>query len=129
MQDINFPFEFLGDPPTESPLYKWSQLIDTGAEKLGRPWSNVKHYRRWFEEIGFEDVVEKKFYWPFSAWAKGKYYKEISVLAQADFLGGLEGLSLKIMGSMGYSAEEVREMLVGVKKDIVDTKMLYYCPM
>ena len=74
-------------------------------------------------------MVEKKFYWPVNAWAKGKYYKQISVYAQEDFLSGLEGLSLKIMGSMGYSADEVREMLVGVRKDIKDTAVHCYCPM
>jgi hypothetical protein len=129
MQDMIFPFQFLGEPPKESPLYKWFEIITEGAAKLGRPWTNVPNYKRWFEEIGFEDVVEKKFYWPINAWAKGKYYKQISVYAQADFLSGLEGLSLKVMGSMGYSADEVREFLVGVKKDVKDPSVHCYCPM
>jgi hypothetical protein len=129
MQDMVFPFRFLGEQPVDSPLYKWFEIITEGAAKLGRPWTNVPQYKRWFEEIGFEDVTEKKFYWPINRWAKGEYYKSISVYAQADFLSGLEGLSLKVMGSMGYSAEEVRELLVGVMKDIKDTNVHCYCPM
>lgn len=129
MQDMVFPFAFLGDPPTESSLYKWFQIITEGAANLGRPWTNVVHYKRWMEEIGFEDVTEKKFYWPVNAWAKGKYYKQLSIIAQADFLSALEGLSLKVMGSMGWSAEEVQVLLVEVRKDIKDTNIHCYCPM
>jgi hypothetical protein len=123
MQDMIFPFEFLGRPPPESPLYKWGQIITEGAAKLGRPWTNVQYYKHWMEEIGFEDVAEKTFYWPVNSWAKGAYYKQISVYAEADFLNALEGLSLKVMGSMGWSAEEVRAFLEGVKRDVTNTSV------
>jgi hypothetical protein len=129
MQDLIFPFEFLGEKPIESPLYKWFQIITEGAARLGRPWTNAQYYKRWMEEIGFEDVVETKYYWPINSWAKGKYYKHISLYAQADFLNGLEGMSLKVLGSMGWSAEEVRVFLVDVRKDIKDTAIHCYCPM
>lgn len=84
---------------------------------------------KWFEEIGFEDVQEKNFYFPVNAWAKGRYFKQIAVYAQADFLSGLEGLSLKVMGTMGYSAEAVKEMLVDVRRDVCDPDVHCYCPM
>jgi trans-aconitate methyltransferase len=72
MQDFIVPFGFLGEQPVESPLYKWFQIITEGAAKLGRPWTNVKYYKKWMEEVGFEDVVEKKYYWPINPWAKSK---------------------------------------------------------
>lgn len=128
MQDFVFPFEYIGDPPTESPLYKWFQIISEGAAKLGRPWTNVPKYKQWFEEIGFEDVLEKRFYWPINAWAKGEYYKQISVYAQTDFQNGIEGMSLKVMGSMGWSPEEIQVFLVGVRDDVKNTAMHCYCP-
>jgi hypothetical protein len=129
MQDVIFPFQFLGDPPVESPLYKWFEMVTDGAAKLGRPWTNVKNYKRWMEEIGFEDVVEKHFYWPLNGWAKGSYYKQIAAYANADFLNGLEGLSLKVYGSMGWSAEKVQAYLVDVKKDVNDISVHCYVPM
>lgn len=129
MQDMIFPFEFLGDPPTECAYYKWLQIINNGAAKLGRPWNNVQHYKRWMQDIGFEDVVEKRFYWPLNPWAKGDFYKHISAFAQADFLSGLEGLSLKVMGSMGWSADEVRVFLTDVRKDVKNTDIHSYCSM
>ena len=128
MQDFVFPFEYIDEPPTESLLYKWFQIISEGAAKLGRPWTNVPKYKQWFEEIGFEDVMEKRFYWPINAWAKGKYYKQISVYAQTNFQNGMEGMSLKIMGSMGWSAEEIQVFLAGVRDDVRNTKIHCYCP-
>jgi hypothetical protein len=129
MQDIVFPFQYIGDPPTESALYKWMQIIDEGAAKHGRPWHNVQHYKRWFEELGFQDVVEKKYYFPLNAWAKGKYYKEISVYSQTDLLNGIEGMSLKVMGAQGWTAKQIRAYLPQVREDIKNTRMHCYAPM
>lgn len=81
------------------------------------------------EEIGFEDVKEKKFYWPINPWAKGDYFKQLAEYAQPDFLSGLEGMSLKVMGSMGWSAEQVNVFLVGVRDNVRDTRIHCYCPM
>jgi hypothetical protein len=126
MQDFVYPPQFIGEPPTESSLYKWGQVLCEGSVKLGRPWNNVPSYKQWFEEIGFEEVVEKKYYWPLNAWAKGDYYKQISVYAQADLPNGLDGMSLKAMGLMGWSVDEIKEFLVRVKEDVKNTAIHSY---
>jgi hypothetical protein len=129
MQDAVFPLQSIGDLPTESAIYKWMQIIDEGSAELGRPWHNVQYYRQWFEEVGFEDVTQKEYYFPTSAWAKGKYYKELSVYTQRNLLNGIEGMSLKIMGTMGWSAEEVRDFLPAVREDIKNKKLHLYIPL
>ena len=63
-QDPVYPFEYVGPPAVSSDLYRWVELCIEGSAKLGRPWTNVVHYKRWMEEIGFEDVVEVTFYMP-----------------------------------------------------------------
>jgi hypothetical protein len=50
----------------------------------------------------FENIVEKSFYWPTSGWAKGTHYKQVAALFQADILNGIEGISLKILGMLGW---------------------------
>ena len=104
-------------------------LVVTGAAKSGRPWNNAQHYKRWLEEIGFEDVVEKRFYLPMNTWAKGKYFKQLSLYCQADLLNGLEAISFRTMGAMGWSAEDIRSFLPGVRKDIHDTSIHAYVPL
>lgn len=81
------------------------------------------------EDIGFEDVVEKKFYWPLNAWPQGKYYKQLSTYAQANFLSGLEGLSLRVMGSAGWSVDNIKAYLEEVRKEVEDTSVHSYVSM
>jgi hypothetical protein len=126
LQDGLFLFEYVGEPPVNSGVYRWGKLCVEGSTKIGRPWTNAVHYKRWMEEVGFEDVVEKDFYWPTSPWAKGKYYKQIAALFQADMLNGLEGVSLKVLGVLGWSADEIRAFIVRVGKDLQDTSITSY---
>jgi hypothetical protein len=128
LQDLAFPPQFWGEPRTETSLYKWGKLTSEASVKIGRPWTNVPKFKEWLEEIGFEGVVEKKYYWPLSSWAKGEYYKQISVYAQAALLNGIEGMSLKLMRLMGWSAEEVKAFLVSVKEDVKNTSLHAYAP-
>ncbi|KIW08646.1 hypothetical protein, variant [Verruconis gallopava] len=126
LQDGFFPFKYVGPEPVESNLYKWSEIVTEGAAKSGRPWTNAQYYKQWMEELGFEDVVEKRFYWPTSAWAKGRYFKEVSMYWQEDLLQGLEGISLKVMMLMGWKVDDIREFLEKVKDDIKDRNIHAY---
>ena len=105
------------------------ELVVSGAANSGRPWNNAQHYKRWLEEIGFEDVVEKRFYFPMNAWPKGDYFKQLSLYCQADLLRGLEAMSLRTIGAMGWSAEDIREFLPGVRRYIHDTSIHAYLPL
>jgi hypothetical protein len=123
LQDGCFPFQYIGESPRDSALYRWNEEVVAGGAKLCRPWTNVQHYKQWMEDVGFVDVVEKPFYWPTSAWAKGKYYKEVALYWQEDLLRGLEGISLKAMGSMGWTVEEIQAFLPGVRDDVKNTSI------
>jgi hypothetical protein len=128
LQDMVYPFEYAGEPPVNCDLYRWNRLCIEGSTKIGRPWMNVKNYKRWLEEVGFEDVVEKSFYWPINPWAEGEYYKKIGTFFQISLTNGIEGMSLKVMGQLGWSADEIRTFLVGAKKDIQDPSITSYLP-
>ncbi|KAE9363223.1 S-adenosyl-L-methionine-dependent methyltransferase [Stipitochalara longipes BDJ] len=126
MHDLIYPFSYIGPAPVGSPVYRWNELCMEGSAKLGRPWTNVKNYKTWMEEIGYEDVVERTFYWPTNTWAKGQYLKQVGAFFHQDLLNGIEGMSLKVIGCLGWSAEQIREFLVGVIRDINDPEMTAY---
>lgn len=128
MQDMQFPFQYIGDPPTESAVYKWNELLIAGAERGGRSWTNVQYYRNYMEELGLEDIAEKSFYWPTSIWARGRYFKDVATFFQEDLLNALEGVSLRVMGIMGWSVDEILVFLAGVREDIKDTSIHAYLP-
>jgi hypothetical protein len=130
MADGFFPMKYLGDPPVDSDLYKWNELVTEGARRSGRAWTNTPHYAQWMREIGFEEVVEKNFYWPTSPWARGEYMKRVAAYFQEDMLNGLEGISMKVLtGYMGWTAEKVRAFLVGVRRDFKDQSIHAYLSM
>lgn len=125
-QDALFPMKYIDGAPTESALYRWNEMMLEGVSRLGRSWSNVENYRRYFEEAGFENIVEKRFYWPTSPWAKGNYFKTVAAYFQEDMLAGLEAMSLKVLGVLGMTPDQVREFVEDVKKDFKDTNVHAY---
>jgi hypothetical protein len=42
---------------------------------------------------------------------------------------GIEGMSLKVIGSLGWTAEEVRSFIAEVRKDFCDVDVICYAPM
>lgn len=125
-QDALFPMNYIGDPPTESALYRWNEMMVEGVSRLGRSWSNVQNYNRYFQEAGFENIVEKRFYWPTSPWAKGRYFKTVAAYFQEDMLVGLEGMSLKVLGVLGMTPDQIREFVEEVKNDFRNTNIHAY---
>jgi hypothetical protein len=96
---------------------------------LGKDWTRASEYKGYFEEAGFEDVVEKKFEWPVGTWAKGKRNKMLGLWCREDLLSALEGISLAILTrGLGMSREAVEGLLVGVRDDIKSNRIHAYIP-
>ncbi|KAL1894905.1 hypothetical protein Sste5346_005592 [Sporothrix stenoceras] len=126
LQDGHFPIKFASPPPVDCALRRWFDIVTQGAVMAGRPWTNVQHYPRWMNEAGFENVTERKFYWPVNPWPKGSYYKTLGAYVQQDLLNGMEGLSLKLLGLQGWSYEDIQALLVEVRRDLLDTSIHAY---
>jgi SAM-dependent methyltransferase len=127
LRDPLFPMMYLTPPPADCSLPRWNELILEAAERMGRPWTNAQHYRRWLEEIGFCEVVEIRERLPLSPWAKSRRLKYLSLWLQHNMLIGLEAMSMALFTrALGWEAERVREFLVGVTRDIQDTNIHAY---
>jgi cytochrome c2 len=81
------------------------------------------------EEIGFDEVTERTFYWPLGPWAEGEYYKQVGKFAQENYHDGMEGISLKVMEAEGWEADEIVRFLEEVKREIRGGKLRAYLPM
>ncbi|CAK7201625.1 hypothetical protein SEUCBS139899_004334 [Sporothrix eucalyptigena] len=129
IQDGHFPIKFASPPPADCALKRWFDLVLEGAARAGRPWTNARFYKGWMEDIGLEDVVERKFYWPVNPWPRGAYYKTLGAYVQQDLLNGIEGLSLKLLGLLGWSFGDIQALLVEVRRDLLDTSIHAYVDM
>lgn len=95
MQDSAFPFK--SDDGTLSPstaLTQWCELAVEAFDKMGRPATAVKSYKRMMEEAGFVDVVEIVHKWPTNTWPKDPEHKEIGAWQLTNNLEGLQGWSM-----------------------------------
>ncbi|TRX88120.1 hypothetical protein FHL15_010966 [Xylaria flabelliformis] len=126
LQDALFPMFWIGEPPRQSALYRWNELLMEGLRRIGRSWSNVVNYPRYFEEAGFEDITERRFYWPTSPWAKGKYFKTVAMYFQEDMIQGMEAISMKVLQATGMTPKEIRDFCEEVKTDFRDTNLHAY---
>jgi len=43
---------------------RWYEKMVEGASVLGKDLGTPKGYKSWMEEVGFESVEERIFYWP-----------------------------------------------------------------
>jgi len=126
LQDGLFPFSFLDpQPPTDGVLKTWFGSVLDASYRLGRPWDNAQHYARWMVEQGFEDVVEKRYFWPHGTWAKGGKMKRIGVAFREDMSAAVEAISMKLFTKvLGREEDAVRANIEDVV-DAMNTKGVY----
>ncbi|KAL4922404.1 S-adenosyl-L-methionine-dependent methyltransferase [Aspergillus aurantiobrunneus] len=108
-------------------MQRWRDLLIEASEKFGKPFSVAKHYKQWMIDAGFSDVQEEIYKVPFSPWAKDPRLKELGKYHQANMLEALEAYSLALMTRfLGWTVEEVRLLLVGVRKELQDRTLHIY---
>jgi hypothetical protein len=63
--------------PKDSSASQWSELFLEACAKLGRRIPSVDDYKKWMEEAGFVDVVDKVYKRPSNTWPKDLHLKAI----------------------------------------------------
>jgi hypothetical protein len=120
MQEPEMPMAYLTPPPPDSPLKLWNDEIRAATVLIRRPWDRAPLYKGWFEEIGFEEVTEKRYWIPMNPWPKGSYYKTVGTYALADFHDGIEAASAKLLSLRGWKTGDIAEFVPKVQRDLAD---------
>ncbi|KAG0651516.1 putative methyltransferase tdiE [Hyphodiscus hymeniophilus] len=128
MVDSVFPMHCQDDTLEGTALDIFGKACVEAGKVMGREWTNGVHYKRWMEELGFEDVKEKIFQVPTSPWPKGKKQKELGMWWQADLLDALGGSLSVFTRGLGWERAEVERLLVDVRKDIKNRGVHAYMP-
>ncbi len=130
MQDIVLPIRSIDDTLRGTALESWLDKTIIAAAKLGKYWKSAGDYARYFEEVGFVDIVEKHFQWPVNTWPKGARMKTLGRYLQEDMLRGLEAWSMApLTRGGGLTKEQVMELSAEARKDIVNKKIHAYLHM
>ncbi|RDW60299.1 hypothetical protein BP5796_11905 [Coleophoma crateriformis] len=119
LQDVSFPFLGADDRWNGSAFQHWMKLLMDGSKALGKDWNRVPRYKGYLEELGFVDVVERRFNCPLGTWAKGKKNKILGTWGRENILSGLGALSMVVLTKgLGMTAAEIELLLVDVRNDI-----------
>ena len=111
-------------------LKAWQGYVEEATAFTGRSWANVPNYKRWMEEVGFEDVQERKFRWPSNQWSEDKKERLLGAWMQAQIENGLlEGVSTRLFCSrLGWSMERLTEFLAQMRRESRDSSIKTYSP-
>ena len=61
----------------DSAVYRWSDLLNQAATKLGSSLDSALSYKQQLIDAGFQDVTETVFKWPMNPWPKERRHKEL----------------------------------------------------
>jgi hypothetical protein len=128
MQDV-LPLTFIDSSGENTQIFRWVNLILEAATKLGRDWAEVQRCKGWMEAAGFVDVKETRLAWLTNTWARSKHHKILGMWANADLKDGLEGFSMTALTkAMEWTPDEVKALLVDVRRDLDDRNIHAYVP-
>jgi SAM-dependent methyltransferase len=129
MQDGVFPLHCHDDSLEGTVLDAWAKSCHEAGTKVGRPWNNAVNYKRWMEEIGFEDVKEKIFEVPTNPWPKGRRAKELGMWFNADLSEARSASKVLLLKMLQWPPEKVEPFLEEVMIDLRKKEIHAYMPM
>jgi SAM-dependent methyltransferase len=129
LQDGVFPLRAPDQSLEGRALDRWAKACHAAGEKMGRPWDNTPHYKRWMLELGFEDVKEKVFEIPTNPWPRGRKAKELGMWFCADVSEGLSASKVLFIKALGWEPEATEAFLEEVRGDLRDRGCHAYMPL
>lgn len=128
-QDIVIPMRDVDGSLEGTAIEKWMGVTLEAARGIGLTWTQSANYERYFEEVGFVEVVEEHFQWPMNTWAKGDHMKTLGSYWLENLTRALEGLSMAALTrGGGYTREQVIELCDAAKIDLRNRAIHAYCP-
>jgi hypothetical protein len=129
LQDGVFPLHCRDDTLAGTALDSWSKRCLEAGTKIGRPWNNTVNYKRWMEEIGFEDVKEKIYEIPTNTWARGMKAKELGVWFNADLIESISASKVLFIKMLGWAPEAVEVFFIDVRNDLKNKGIHAFMPL
>lgn len=125
-QDPIMPMAYAVPPPADSAFVKWNELSMYAATVGGRPWNNVTNYARWMQEAGFVDIQERRFFLATGPWPDDPRDKQLGAWQLQNWLDAMEGMSIRNLARIGWSAEESRVLVANCRAELLSGKLRPY---
>jgi len=121
--------------PPDSQLLKWVKLMRETWSRHGPPIDSAIQYVAQLQAAGFVDIVQRKYKWPTNRWPKDRRHKQLGTWNNENFTNGMKGFSLALFtrpreeNGLGWTVEELEELLSKVKVELDNSKIHAYFPM
>lgn len=122
--------ESVADPGSEifvqeSAMTRVAELSRRGLVRCGKDPTVPTQYRRWMEEIGFTDVVEKQIFCPMSGWPLEPHDKLLGSFMGLDVSKAVPAM-YKLILAGGLPQEEIEPLLDAAVDNLKDPKYRAY---
>ncbi|KAK4450843.1 S-adenosyl-L-methionine-dependent methyltransferase [Podospora aff. communis PSN243] len=108
---------------------KWCKLFWEAGDKTGRSFRIARdgQMQKYIEEAGFVDVQHRWWKVPIGGWARDPLLKQVGLYNGLYIDLSLDGFALYPIGQiMGWSLDEVHELVNGMRREFSDPKSLPY---
>ncbi|KAI1849697.1 hypothetical protein JX266_004646 [Neoarthrinium moseri] len=128
-QDCSFNIDSDDNTHRGTALHQWGHLAIAGAAAKGRDIEAARKYKRYMEEIGFVDVVERPFKLFGNSWPRTQPEKTIGRFTEVSGKEVIRSVSAKLLGEgLGISENKLQEIVAQSQKDAVNRKIHFYWP-
>lgn len=103
--------------------------ITEAASSVGISLKIADKFLDLLEEAGFVNIEKKGFKLPMGPWLKDKCLKEVGLFHREQYLQGLHGIALGLLGRVSrWSHDEIQVCIAIVRKDIQNAAIHgYWC--
>jgi hypothetical protein len=113
-------------PPTNG-IVEFSNKICDASLIAGWSLREPNNFKRYMQNVGFEDVIEIRYKVPTSPWPKDKRMKLIGAFEMQSLLQGASAFSLRTFGkAYGWSQSETEMFLMKMRSDVRDLRFHTY---
>ncbi|KAM6514406.1 hypothetical protein FALCPG4_015552 [Fusarium falciforme] len=118
-----------GTLKNDGQILKWLNLLGEASSILERAYQDIWELKNIMAEVGFTGIEERNFKWPTNSWPRDKKHKTLGVWQNANMSSGLEAFTMApFTRAHGWTADEVRAFLVGVRRELNNPRIHAYLP-
>jgi hypothetical protein len=114
-------------PMAENSMFKrFMQELQQSMLRREVDLTRTKKYATWLEELGFEEVVERRYYWPIGTWAEGETYKRIGEMFLRDLFEAVKMAAPMFPGAKGQTPEQVAKSVKDIEEELFGGGIVSY---
>ncbi|KAF7846114.1 hypothetical protein BT93_L5227 [Corymbia citriodora subsp. variegata] len=129
MQDLMMPIACDDGTMDNTAWHRWNGYFYDAMKKVGRDIGWAAQYRKFFEDLGFQNIEEHIFKVPINSWPRDRALKDLGSFNLINMLEGLEAFTNRPFNRvLGMPMDEIELLLVDVRKDLQSKRIHSYWP-